>query len=130
MRARSLGPTCTAEQKRAAPRTSTSSAAYAAKKVAAGYTLVIFPEGTRTKGGILNPLKPGFAAIARMARAPIQLVRIVYDSHLLSKEGLPWWRVPRLPAHITVSLGPCLPAPDPEGSADATTAEIEAWFRA
>ena len=102
----------------------------AAKKVAAGYTLVIFPEGTRTKGGILNPLKPGFAAIARMARAPIQLVRIVYDSHLLSKEGLPWWRVPRLPAHITVSLGPCLPAPDPERSADATTAEIEAWFRA
>jgi len=101
----------------------------ASAKIAGGYTLVIFPEGTRTKGGVLNPLKPGFAAIARMARAPIQLVRIVYDSRLLSKEGPPWWRVPRLPARITVSLGPCLPPPDPDGAAADTVAEIEGWFR-
>ena len=102
----------------------------AAQKVADGYTLVIFPEGTRTRGTGLNPLKPGFAAIAQIARAPIQLVRIVYETNLLSKEGPPWWRVPRLPAPITLRLGPCLPAPDPEATAAATTAEIEAWFRA
>lgn len=33
--------------------------------------VVIFPEGTRTRNGELNPLKPGFIAIARRARAPL-----------------------------------------------------------
>lgn len=99
----------------------------AAAKVAAGYTLIIFPEGTRTKdGGTLNPLKPGFAAIARIAKAPIQLVRITSDSRLLGKGGRSWWRVPHLPAHVKLSLGPCLPPPNADS---ATVAQIEAWFR-
>jgi 1-acyl-sn-glycerol-3-phosphate acyltransferase len=101
----------------------------AAAKVAAGHTLVVFPEGTRTRGGALNPLKPGFAAIARRARAPIQLVRITCDSSLLTKDGRPWWSVPRLPARVTVSLGPCLPPPGPDADAAAVVAEVDAWFR-
>jgi len=61
-----------------------------------------------------------------VAQAPIQLVLITCDSDLLVK-GRPWWRAPRLPASVTVSLGPCLPPPgaDPSG----VIGEIEAWFR-
>jgi 1-acyl-sn-glycerol-3-phosphate acyltransferase len=98
----------------------------AAAKVAAGHTLLVFPEGTRTRAGALNPLKPGFVVMARMARAPIQLVRITCDSALLTKaRGL--WRVPRLPAVVTVTLGPCLPPP--EADTAAVVAGIEDWYR-
>jgi 1-acyl-sn-glycerol-3-phosphate acyltransferase len=98
----------------------------AAAKLAAGHTLLVFPEGTRSSAGTLNPLKPGFVVMARVARVPIQLVRIQCDSELLTKRR-PWWRVPRLPARITVSLGPCLPPPGRD--TDAVVNEIEAWFR-
>ncbi|HWA08916.1 MAG TPA: lysophospholipid acyltransferase family protein [Opitutaceae bacterium] len=98
----------------------------AASKLAAGHTLLVFPEGTRTRGCDLNPLKPGFLVMARMARAPIQLVRITCDSNLLAK-GNAWWKLPRLPAHITVSLGPCLPPPGSDIHAAAE--EIENWYR-
>ncbi len=98
----------------------------AAAKIAAGRTLLVFPEGTRTLGGSLNPLMPGFVAIARMARVRIQLVRITCDSELLTK-GRALWMVPRLPATVTVALGPCLPAPGRDTS--AVVGGIEAWFR-
>jgi 1-acyl-sn-glycerol-3-phosphate acyltransferase len=98
----------------------------AAAKIAAGHTLLVFPEGTRTRAGALNPLKPGFVAMARMAQAPIQLVRITCDSALLTKARA-WWKAPHLPANVTVSLGPCLPPPG--GDTAAVVAEIEAWFR-
>ena len=57
----------------------------ASARVAAGRTLVVFPEGTRTRGGRLNLLRPGFALIAQRAGAPIQAVRIRADSDLLTK---------------------------------------------
>jgi 1-acyl-sn-glycerol-3-phosphate acyltransferase len=96
-------------------------------KIAQGNTLLVFPEGTRTTAGRLNPLKPGFVAIARLARAPIQLVHIHCDAPILTK-ARPWWLPPRLPAHVTVTTGPCLPPPGP----DTTQAlhHIEDWFRA
>jgi 1-acyl-sn-glycerol-3-phosphate acyltransferase len=101
----------------------------AAEKTAAGHTLVIFPEGTRTPpGGSLLPFKPGFVLIARRAGVPIQLVRITTDSDLLTK-GVAWWRLPRLPARVEVMAGPLIPT-----DTAATTAElvndIEDWFRA
>jgi 1-acyl-sn-glycerol-3-phosphate acyltransferase len=100
----------------------------AADKIAAGQTLVIFPEGTRRPPGeTLLPFKPGFVLIARRARAPIQLVRITTDSDVLTK-GRAWWRLPKFPAHIEVTAGPLIPT-----NTTATTAEltagIEAWFR-
>jgi 1-acyl-sn-glycerol-3-phosphate acyltransferase len=97
----------------------------AATKLAAGYNLLVFPEGTRSRGNNLNPLKPGFVVMAREAQVPIQLVRIACDSELLTK-ARPWWRVPRLPATVTVTLGPCLPPPTADTG--AAVKEIEAWF--
>lgn len=100
----------------------------AADKIAAGRTFIVFPEGTRSRGGVLHPLKPGFVLIARRAAAPIQLVRIVSDCDLLAK-GEVWWRLPPLPVHVTVTLGPCLPPPVDETTGEVL-AGVEGWFRA
>lgn len=101
----------------------------AAAKVAAGHTVVLFPEGTRTPPGVaLLPFKSGFVLIARRAGAPIQLVRIVCSRPVLAK-GRAWWKFPPLPARVDITFGPRLRV-----SADAATAaaaaEIETWFRA
>lgn len=100
----------------------------ASEKVAAGATLIVFPEGTRTPpGGPLGEFKPGFAAIARRANAPIQLVRIACDSNLLTK-GRPWWKLPQLPARVVVQAGPRLDSALPV-TTGALVADVEAWFR-
>jgi 1-acyl-sn-glycerol-3-phosphate acyltransferase len=100
----------------------------AVNKVAGGHTLVIFPEGTRTPPGTgLLPFKAGFALIAQRAGAPIQLVHIATDSDVLTK-GRAWWKRPKFPAHIAVTLGPCLPA-NTDQSPSALSAEVENWLR-
>lgn len=101
----------------------------AADKVAAGHTLIVFPEGTRTPPGLaLLPFKPGFVSIARRARVPVQLVRITTDSDLLTK-GSRWWRLPQFPARVEITAGPLI-ATDTPASTSELSAEIEAWFRA
>ena len=100
----------------------------AAKKVAGGHALIVFPEGTRTlPGQSPHPFKPGFVLIARRGGAPIQLVRITTDSDVLTK-GSVWWRLPKFPAHINVEVGP-LVATDTSASTTELAAEIEQWFR-
>ena len=100
----------------------------ATAKVAAGSLLVVFPEGTRTPPGqALLPFKPGFVLIARRAHVPIQLVRITTDSDVLTK-GRAWWRLPRFPAHVEVTVGPLIPTGTAATTAELN-AEIEAWFR-
>jgi 1-acyl-sn-glycerol-3-phosphate acyltransferase len=59
----------------------------------AGNNLIVFPEGTRTVKGRPMKLHRGFATIALMAEADLQLVRISAEPPLLHK-GNPWWRVP------------------------------------
>ncbi len=99
-----------------------------AAKVAAGHTLVIFPEGSRTlPGQPLRPFKSGFVLIARRAHVPIQLVRITTDSNVLTK-GRTWWWLPNFPAHIAVTAGPLVPT-NSEAKTAELTAEIETWFR-
>lgn len=102
---------------------------HAADKIAAGHTLVIFPEGTRTAvGENVLPLKPGFVLIARRAAAPIQLVRIACSRPVLAKDRA-WWKVPPLPAAVDVTVGPRLHV-HPTAAPTAAAAEIETWFRA
>ncbi len=82
----------------------------AAQQVAAGKSLLIFPEGTRTRPGeILNPLKHGFALIAQRAHAPIQIIR-VQGSPGLGRKGHAWWRLPELPGRFEFSLDALIPS--------------------
>lgn len=99
----------------------------ASEKVAAGATLVIFPEGTRTPPGEpLGAFQAGFAAIARRAQVPVQLVRISCNSNVLAK-GRAWWKLPQLPARVVVQAGPLLEVGNAVSTA-AVVAEVEAWF--
>lgn len=100
----------------------------AAAKLATGSSLVIFPEGTRTRPDAgLGAFRPGFALIARRAGVPVQLVRISADAPLFPKQR-PWWKVPQLPARVLVQAGPALDA-RAFPSTEALVAEVETWFR-
>ena len=95
-----------------------------AEKVAAGRTLLIFPEGTRTDAGRrLNPLKPGFALIARRARVPVQVLTIRASRDLLPR-GRPWWRIPTLPAYMEIRFDRLMEV-DPDRSAKEIMMEVE-----
>lgn len=100
----------------------------AADKIAAGHTVVIFPEGTRTPvGERVGRFRPGFVLMARRVGKPIQLVRIVNSQPVLAKDRA-WWKMPPLPATADVTVGPCLRVA-PTADTAAATAEIEAWYR-
>lgn len=70
-----------------------------------GANLLIFPEGTRTRGaGPVNPLQPGFALMARRAGAAVQTILIETRSPFLRKGWAPW-QVPPFPVVVSVRLG-------------------------
>jgi 1-acyl-sn-glycerol-3-phosphate acyltransferase len=72
--------------------------------VAAGRSIVIFPEGTRTAIGVTLPYQPGVFALARQLGVPIVPVAV--------NSGLFWGRRAFLkrPGRITVAILPPLPA--------------------
>jgi 1-acyl-sn-glycerol-3-phosphate acyltransferase len=75
-----------------------------ASRVAAGNSLLVFPEGTRTAPGtLLNPLKPGFALIAARARAPVRVIIVRSPADLVPK-GWSWWRAPQFPSLVDITL--------------------------
>jgi 1-acyl-sn-glycerol-3-phosphate acyltransferase len=98
----------------------------AATKVAAGQSLLVFPEGTRTaEGTILGRMKPGFALIADRARAPVTLIIISGSPHLMTR-GRPLWPAPDiLPGKVTISLDRTWPY-EPGRSAAQLTQSVEA----
>lgn len=69
-----------------------------------GSSVLLFPEGTRTRCSPINALTGGVAVIARHAGVPIQVVLIETDSPYLSK-GWPLLKAPRLPIQYRVRLG-------------------------
>lgn len=77
----------------------------AVKDLQDGGQLVMFPEGTRTTRSPLNPLHASFALIAKRAQVPVQVVFIDTVSPYLGK-GWPLWRLPPLPMHFRVRMGP------------------------
>lgn len=87
-----------------------------------GYTVVIFPEGTRTQPGQHRRFKIGGAWLAVAAGAPV--VPVALDS------GECWGRNAFLkrPGTVTVSIGPAI---DPAGkTADEVNQAAECWIEA
>lgn len=93
--------------------------------LAEGRFLLVFPEGTRTRRFPVNAFKPGFALIARRARAPVQTVFIEADTPFLGK-GWPLLRRPTLPLVYRVRLGRRFRV---SGDPAAFSARLERYFR-
>jgi 1-acyl-sn-glycerol-3-phosphate acyltransferase len=66
-----------------------------------GFDLLIFPEGTRSPIGGLQPFHRGAFEIAARARVPIVLLKLTCVPHMLSKR-LPIWKIPDRRAMLTI----------------------------
>lgn len=75
-----------------------------------GSSVLLFPEGTRTRRSPINTLTASVAVIARHAHVPIQVVLIETDSAYLGK-GWPLLKAPRLPILYRARLGERLEPP-------------------
>lgn len=91
----------------------------------AGGTLLLFPEGTRTRLDPINPLVNSVGLIAKHARVPVQTLLIETDSPFLSK-GWGLFKRPTLPIVYRVRLGKRFDAPL---DVPQFTDELAAYFR-
>lgn len=78
------------------------------RSVRNGSSLVIFPEGTRTRSDQPPTLQRGAANIAVRGMIDLTPVSIHCDPPTLSK-GLPWYRVPTRRFHVTIRVHDDIP---------------------
>lgn len=76
----------------------------ATEELHAGSQLLVFPEGTRTKGNEIQPFKGGFALIAKRAQTPVQMVFIEINHPFLCK-GCALLKKPEFPLVFRARLG-------------------------
>ncbi len=87
------------------PRKAIASLNEAIENVKKGYSVVIFPEGTRNKGqeGSLLEFKGGAFRIATKTKAPIVPVAITGSRDIMENNGM-WMK----PAHVTIRILPAI----------------------
>lgn len=83
--------------------------AAAAQALGSGGNMIVFPEGTRRSAGEATRLQRGFANIATMTGADVQLVWITCTPPMLMK-GAPWWSIPEEPSVFRVTVDACIAA--------------------
>ncbi len=89
----------------------------------AGWHVLVFPEGTRTKTGEINAFMPGTGLLARRTRRPVLPIRIVGIRDVLPKGA----RIPHR-AQVEVRIGEPLHVLPGEGAREFT-ARLEAAVR-
>jgi len=98
-----------------------------AAAVSAGRSVLIFPEGTRTvPGAAFNPLKPGFALIARRAGVPVQVIIIRASRELLPRGRSPW-RLPDFPVRFDLYADRAIPVGE-DRSLDEIVRDVQDRF--
>ncbi len=75
--------------KRNSPHQQVEAMSKAVKAVKAGYSLVIFPEGHRSKDGVFREFHPGSFKLALRSEAPIVPVTIDGTYHMYEEKGKP-----------------------------------------
>lgn len=74
------------------------------RQLANGYTMIVFPEGTRSPGGNrLHPFSRGFAHMALKAGIPIRPVLIDCDPPAFTKQ-MRWYHVPTRPFKMRIAV--------------------------
>lgn len=87
----------------------------ALERIEQGFSVLIFPEGTRSPVGALRRFRRGAFEIARRARVPVLPLVITCTPPTLMR-GVPWYALPPRPSVLTVTP---LPALDPMAWPDA-----------
>lgn len=80
------------------------------EKLKNGHSLVIFPEGTRSKGGPVGPFKAGSLRLATDSKVPIVPIAIYGTASLMEKNG-GWIK----PGQVTLSILPAVTPDQYEG---------------
>lgn len=89
------------------------------RRLKRGEIVLLFPEGTRSPDGELQPLKPGFSALAQRAKVP--LVPIALDgAHESFAKGAKWPR----PAVIHLCVGEPISVEQAESLDDRALVEL------
>jgi 1-acyl-sn-glycerol-3-phosphate acyltransferase len=98
------------------------------RRMAAGATVLVFPEGTRTAGGALGRFREGPFLAAMAAGAPVRTVFIETNSLFLGK-GFRFYRNTPAPITMRISAGDVFHA-GPGDDARAMAKRVEDYFRA
>ncbi len=81
--------------------------AQAQLRLESGESLLVFPEGTRTKPGQPVSFKLGAVELARRTRAKVLPLVVHYNSHYLSK-SCPWYELPHSKLTYQLEVGPTI----------------------
>ena len=90
------------------------------ERIARGFWIIVYPEGTRMAPGVRGTYQTGGAAIATYAGAPVLPVAHNAGNYWRRKAFL------KYPGLITVSIGP--PIDSRSLRADALTQQVEGWI--
>jgi len=98
--------------------------AHAGEALDRGYSVLIFPEGTRSRDGRLHAFRPGIGLLAVESRVPIVPVALIGLGEIRAS-GERWFRSGR----IEVRIGRAIPAAEEESDAAELTARLEEAVR-
>jgi long-chain acyl-CoA synthetase len=110
--------------------------AHAGEAMDRGYSVLIFPEGTRSRIGHMNPFRPGIGLLAQQSRAPILPIALVglYDltatdptlePRTSNLEPGKWFHA----GNIEIRVGEIIPAPSQDADPAALTSQLEQALR-
>ncbi len=92
-----------------------------------GFSILIFPEGTRSPLGGLHPFRRGAFEIARQAGVPLVPLLLTCDPPVLGKDK-PVWRFPEIKPTLTVKTTPARDVSAPAQDCKALEAEFRNWL--
>jgi long-chain acyl-CoA synthetase len=98
--------------------------AHAGEAMDRGYSVMIFPEGTRSRDGRLHGFRPGIGLLAAQSRVPIVPVALVGLGEIRASHAR-WFRSGK----IEVRIGRAIPAAEEESDPAELTAMLEEAVR-
>jgi long-chain acyl-CoA synthetase len=73
--------------------------AHAGEAMDRGYSVLIFPEGTRSPNGALHPFRPGIGLLAQQSRVPVVPIALIGLGEMRMKKTR-WFRSGQLEVHV------------------------------